>query len=249
MLSLLVTSYGYVTSLTMACRFKLMGSEASSRILSFRRSTSTVRSTDFSSFRSGHLTDEFQLDGHSSRFRILFAWNRMLYRVLVHSPSFPPLVWTCIPHRKLSSPSTSRFADPPADLFLANALSVGSFDHRKHLNLVSCPEKQDLISSMHRQCPVPQPTLVPRQNRTNWFTPSNDQWFLPRVCPFPHPASLPEPYSPLFGNSSAYIVCRLIFGVYNSFKLFNLLFSTSSVLTKATQEGTGWIRYLYLGTP
>ena len=68
---------------------------------------------------------------HSSRFRFLLAWNRMLYRVLVHSPSFPPLVWTCIPHRKLSSPSTSRFADPPADLFLANALSVGSFDHRK----------------------------------------------------------------------------------------------------------------------
>ncbi|GAA5839054.1 hypothetical protein JCM3766R1_004567 [Sporobolomyces carnicolor] len=45
---------------------------------------------------------------------------------------------------------------------------------------------------------------------------------------------------------SAYIVCRLIFGVYNSYKLFVLLFSTSSVLTKATQEGTGWIRYLYL---
>ncbi|GAA5950183.1 hypothetical protein JCM3765_004234 [Sporobolomyces pararoseus] len=70
----------------------------------------------------------------------------------------------------------------------------------------------------------------------------NMHWFLDK---FNMTGSLAQMINGFF-LVSAYIVCRLIFGVYNSYKLFVLLFSTSSVLTKATQEGTGWIRYLYI---
>ncbi|GAA5879991.1 hypothetical protein JCM1840_005283 [Sporobolomyces johnsonii] len=45
---------------------------------------------------------------------------------------------------------------------------------------------------------------------------------------------------------SAYIGARLCYGSYNSFKLFRMLFSSSSDLSKSQQEATGWIRYLFV---
>ncbi|GAA5966789.1 hypothetical protein JCM21900_005116 [Sporobolomyces salmonicolor] len=45
---------------------------------------------------------------------------------------------------------------------------------------------------------------------------------------------------------SAYIGARLCYGSYNSFKLFRMLFSSSSDLSKSQQEATGWVRYLFV---